>query len=139
MLWNASQEELKNGYVEEEECYRCLLCEKKIDKGIVYPDEGILYEAVKYMGVHIKKEHQSVFEYLINLDKRLTGLSEHQNSLLRLFYQGKSDAEIQKEMGIGSSSTIRNHRFGLREKERQAKVFMVLMGLLKENNKKILD
>ena len=53
---------------------------------------------------------------------------------MQLFYQGKSDAEVQKEMGIGSASTIRNHRFVLKEKERQAKLFLVLMELLKDKN-----
>ncbi|MDD4238416.1 MAG: DUF2087 domain-containing protein [Desulfotomaculaceae bacterium] len=70
------------------------------------------------------------------MDKRITGLTEHQKSLLQLFYQGKSDGEVQTEMGIGSASTIRNHRFVLKEKERQAKVFLALMELLKDNNKR---
>lgn len=135
LFWNASQEELKNGYVEEGDYYICLLCGKKIEKGIVYPEEGLLYEAGKYMRVHIENAHRSVFEHLILLDKRLTGLTEHQKSLLQLFYRRKSDGEIQKEMGIGSASTIRNHRFVLKEKERQAKVFLVLMELLKDRNK----
>jgi len=136
LFWNASHEELKNGFIEEESSYTCLLCGKKIEKGIVYPLENIFYEAKRYMLFHIKKEHRSVFEYLINMDKKLTGLSNHQNELLRLFYQGKRDDEVQKKMGIGSSSTIRNHRFVLKEKERQAKVFLVLMELLKESNNK---
>ena len=136
LFWNASQEELKSGYVEEENNYICLLCGKKIEKGIIYQLDNIFYEAERYIRIHIENEHQSVFEYLINLGKKLTGLSEHQNNLLKLFYQGKSDTEIQKEMGIGSSSTIRNHRFVFKEKERQAKVFIVLMDLLKERNKK---
>lgn len=38
-------------------------------------------------------------------------------------------------MGIGSASTIRNHRFALKEKERQAKVFLVMMELLHEADK----
>ena len=135
LFWNASLDELKCGFTQNDNNYICLLCGKKTEKGIIYPEAGAFYEAERYMRIHIEKEHQSVFEYLINLDKKLTGLSEHQNSLLRLFYQGKSDAEVQKEMGIGSSSTIRNHRFVLREKERQTKVFLVLMELLKEKNK----
>ncbi len=136
LFWNASCEELKNGFIEVESHYTCLLCGKKIEKGIVYPYESIFYEAKRYMRLHIRQEHRSVFEYLINMDKKLTGLSNHQNQLLRLFYEGKRDDEVQKEMGIGSSSTIRNHRFVLKEKERQAKVFLVLMELLKENNPK---
>lgn len=135
-FWKGSPEEIKRGYVEEEDYYLCLLCGRKIDKGIVYPEEGLLYEAERYMRAHIDKAHQSVFEHLIQLDKRITGLTEHQKSLLQLFYQGKSDGEVQQEMGIGSASTIRNHRFVLKEKERQAKVFLVLMDLLKDKNKR---
>lgn len=136
LFWSASNEELKNGFIEEDSCYACLLCSKKIEKGIVYPYENTFYEAEKYMRLHIRQEHHSVFEYLVNMDKKLTGLSNHQNGLLRLFYMGKRDDEIQKEMGIGSSSTIRNHRFVLKEKERQAKIFLAIMELLKESNAK---
>ncbi|PGM52251.1 DUF2087 domain-containing protein [Bacillus sp. AFS053548] len=134
VFWNADIEELKQGYMEEENHYLCLLCSKKIEKGIIYQDSGILYEAEKYMKIHIEQSHDSVFDYLIQLDKKLTGLTEHQNHLLRLFYQGKSDTDIQKETGIGSASTIRNHRFVLKEKERQAKLFLVMMELLKEKD-----
>ncbi len=134
-FWNASVEELKAGFVEEEDQFVCLLCGKRIEKGIVYSEDGVLYEAGRFIRVHIEKAHESVFEYLIQLDKKLTGLSEHQNSLLRLFYQGKSDREVQKELGIGSASTIRNHRFVLKEKERQSKLFLVMMELLKEKDK----
>lgn len=134
-FWNASFDELKNGYMEQEHHYFCLLCGEQVEKGIIYPEDGVLYDAARYMRVHIEKTHGSVFEHLSMLDKRLTGLSDHQNSLLRLFYQGKNDNEVQKEMGIGSSSTIRNHRFALKEKERQAKVFLVMMELLKESDR----
>jgi hypothetical protein len=68
------------------------------------------------------------------MDKKLTGLTNHQKRLLSLFYQGKSDSEIQKELNIGSTSTIRHHRFTLKEKERQAKTFLAMMELLKEKN-----
>jgi len=134
VFWNANLEELKKGYIDENEHYVCLLCSKKIENGIIYQEEGIFYEAEKYMKLHIESIHESVFDYLIQLDKKLTGLTEHQNHLLRLFYLGKSDADIQKETGIGSASTIRNHRFVLKEKERQAKLFLVLMELLKEKD-----
>ncbi|MCR8630510.1 DUF2087 domain-containing protein [Paenibacillus radicis (ex Xue et al. 2023)] len=133
-FWNATLEELKSGCYEEGEQVICLLCGKKLEKGIIYPDDGILYEAKRFMRVHIEKAHHSVFEYLIQLDKKLTGLTDHQNNLLKLFHQGKSDGEVQKEMGIGSASTIRNHRFALKEKERQSKVFLAMMELLKEKD-----
>lgn len=106
-----------------------------MEKGIIYPVEGIFYEAKRYIAWHIQHEHGSVFDYLNGLDKKLTGLSEHQSKLLKLFYEGRSDSEIQKELNIGSTSTIRNHRFALKEKEKQSRVFLTMMELLKESNK----
>ena len=134
-FWNATIEELKQGYIEQSDSYLCLLCGEQVEKGIIYPHEGTLYEAERYMRVHIDHTHDSVFDYLILLDKKLTGLTDHQSNLLRLFYQGKSDAEVQKELGIGSASTIRHHRFALKEKERQAKIFLTMMELLKDRDK----
>ncbi|SDC54358.1 hypothetical protein SAMN02799630_00053 [Paenibacillus sp. UNCCL117] len=135
LFWSASLEELKQGYVQKEDQFICLLCGSSCVRGIIYPVDGLLYEAERYIRLHIRIAHQSVFDYLIQLDKKLTGLTEHQNSLLRLFYQERTDAQIQQELGIGSASTIRNHRFVLKEKERQSKVFLALMELLKEKDR----
>lgn len=134
LFWNAPIDDLKCGYIGEPDHYLCLLCGKKIEKGIIYKDDDVFYEANRYMRLHIEQVHGSVFEYLNKLDKKLTGLTDHQNTLLRYFYTGKSDAEIQKEMGIGSASTIRNHRSSFKEKERQSKVFLIMMELLKEKS-----
>ncbi|QEY21231.1 DUF2087 domain-containing protein [Psychrobacillus sp. AK 1817] len=133
-FWEATIEEMKKGYIEEANVYQCLLCGEQIEKGVIYPENNMLYEAEKFMIRHIDNKHVSTFEYLSGLNKKLTGLTEHQNSLLRLFFEGKSDVEIQKELGIGSASTIRNHRFVLKEKERQAKIFLTMMELLKERD-----
>lgn len=135
IFWDASLEELKKGYIQEDDSFTCLLCGEKIEKGVIYTFENRLYEAEKYMQIHIEHTHQSVFEYLLGMDKKLTGLTEHQKRLLSLFYQGKTDKEIQKMLGIGSASTIRHHRFSLKEKERQAKIFLAIMELLKEKDK----
>ncbi|MFC5699690.1 DUF2087 domain-containing protein [Cohnella faecalis] len=134
-FWNASLEELKWGYAEEKEAYVCLVCGHSAEKGVVYPGDGVWYEAAKYIRRHVEGAHGSMFDYLVSLDKKLTGLTEHQAQLLRLFHQGRSDAEVQKELGIGSASTIRNHRFALKEKERQAKLFLAMMELLKERDR----
>lgn len=134
LFWNANIEQLKAGYIDEKEAFACLVCGTKVEKGIIYPYQSVLLEAERFMKLHLEQEHGSMFQYLIGLNKKLTGLTDHQNSLLRLFYEGKSDAEIQTELNIGSSSTIRNHRFVLKEKERQAKIFLTLMELLKEKD-----
>ncbi|MBM3706247.1 MAG: DUF2087 domain-containing protein [Actinobacteria bacterium] len=135
LFWNASIDDLKRGYIEKEGHLICLMCNREIDKNIVYPEDGMLYNARGYMKLHIVKSHGSVFEYLLAMDKKLTGLSEHQKNLLAAFYKGKSDDEIKHELDIGSISTIRNHRFAFREKERQSKLFVVLMELLKQKDK----
>ena len=139
IFWNASVEEIKKGYVYKPDTgeYICLICGSKSVKGIVYPGDGVFYEAEKYMEVHIAGEHSSTFEFLIDLDKKYTGLTDHQKNLLRFFHKGYSDSEIVKEQESGSTSTIRNHRFTLREKEKQAKVFLAIMELLnKKSNRK---
>ncbi|MFD0050564.1 DUF2087 domain-containing protein [Actinomycetes bacterium NPDC127524] len=134
LFWNASLQELKQGYILKSGSYICLLCGERTENGVIYQHESIFYEAQRYMRVHIEMEHGSVFNYLIHLDKKLTGLTDHQNHLLGLFYQGKNDKDIQQEAGIGSTSTIRHHRFALKEKERQAKIFLAMMELLKEKD-----
>ena len=132
LFWSASVEEIQRGYVytAETEEFVCLVCGERFVKGIVYPQDGVFYEAEKFAGVHLVQEHGSMFEYLLNLEKKLTGLTDLQKSLLNFFHEGYSDAEIVKELDGGSTSTIRNHRFALREKEKQAKVFLAIMGLV---------
>lgn len=131
-FWDASLTELKQGYKEFDDYYICLLCGRVIEKGIVYPYEKAFYEAERFMRVHIEHQHQSVFSKLIKLDKRYTGLTDRQKDLLSLLYEGKSDQEVQEELEIGSASTVRHHRFVLKEKERQAKVLLALSELLNE-------
>lgn len=75
-----------------------------------------------------------MFEYLLHLDKKYTGLSNHQKELLHYFKRGLSDKEIIKQQNGGSPSTVRNHRFKLKEKEKQAKVFLAIMELLNRNS-----
>lgn len=133
-FWNASVEELSDGYVFDEstEEYICLICGQKYEDGVLYPqiDREIFLEARKAINQHMKNNHPSMFNYLLGMDKKYTGLSEHQRELLHLFGQGLSDKEIV-EINGGSASTIRNHRFKLKEKEKQAKVFLAIMTLLK--------
>lgn len=138
-FWNAKIEDLKRGFIENDNNYECLLCGRIVPKGIIYPEGKVLHEPESYIKVHIKKDHGSVFNFLINLDKKLTGISEIQKKLIQLFYEEKKDSEIQRITGVSSSSTIRNHRFNLKEKERQSKIFLTLMELLKEKDKRMLQ
>lgn len=135
---DVSLPEVKRGYVEERQAFRCLICGKVLEKGIIYPYEHAWYEAERFMRVHIEHAHESVFAHLVGLDKKLTGLTDHQSELLRLFYLGKSDQDVQAALEIGSAATVRHHRFALKEKERQAKVFLAMMELVREREQQTL-
>jgi hypothetical protein len=122
-------DEWMRGYSVEEEQFVCLFCGEAIERGVIYPQDGVLYEAEKFMKRHLEQAHGSVLNGLLGLGKKETGLTDTQRTLLELFAGGYSDAEIAAKVG-GSTSTIRNHRFTLREKEKQAKVFLAIMSLL---------
>lgn len=131
LFWRASVEDIKNGYIYDflSEQYICLICGKAFTKGIIYPHEDLLLDAERTVKEHITSEHSSTFEYLLNLDKKISGLSDVQRNMLDYFYRGLDDNEIARIVGV-SSSTIRNHRFTLRQKEKQAKIFIAIMELL---------
>jgi hypothetical protein len=132
LFWSASLEELKQGYrfIPESEEYVCIICGERFVKGRIYQFEGAWFEAEKAARIHIGKVHDSVFQYLLELDKKYTGLTDHQKELLTCLYQGLSDKEIALRKENGNTSTIRNQRFTFREKTKQAKVFLAIMELL---------
>ncbi|MFT9850382.1 DUF2087 domain-containing protein [Aneurinibacillus sp. REN35] len=138
LFWNASLPEIKRGYIYEAktENYTCLICGRRFIQGVIYPYEDVLYDAETFTRLHITHEHGSPFDFLINLDKKLTGLTDHQKTIIRYFYQGLSDHDIVKELDGGSTSTIRNHRFTLREKAKQAKMLLAIMELMEEKTAK---
>ncbi|MBN3524068.1 DUF2087 domain-containing protein [Paenibacillus apiarius] len=131
LFWSASIDELKKGYIYDAQAeeYACLVCGERFTNGVVYQHGNVLYEAKKYTELHIAERHTSMLHYLLTLDKKLTGLTDLQKELLLHFHEDRSDNEILKLMGGGSASTIRNHRFTLREKMKQAKLFLALMEL----------
>ncbi|MDZ5713762.1 DUF2087 domain-containing protein [Jeotgalibacillus haloalkalitolerans] len=131
LFWEASVEELTHGVKLVDGAYCCLVCGERFEEGEVFQVDGRFFEAYRAAEVHVQAEHESMFVYLMNMDKKYTGLSDHQKELLSFFKQGVSDKEAAKQIG-GSPSTIRNHRFKFKEKEKQARVFLALMQLLKE-------
>lgn len=133
-FWNASVEELKRGSVYDvaTESFICLVCGESFEKGVIYSENNTFFEAEKFIQVHLYNKHSSMFEYLLSLDKKLTGLTDLQKNMVQFFHKGMSDKEIVRELGGGSTSTIRNHRFTLREKMKQAKIFLALMELSEE-------
>jgi len=135
LFWNASTDSLKKGYVFDanESMYICLLCGQSFEEGIIYKMQNNFYDAKKMVDVHIQSEHPTIFEFLINLGRVYTGLSPGQEELAKLFVSGYSDKEIIKITGANSPSTIRNQRFAIREKYKQAKVLVALVELMEEH------
>jgi hypothetical protein len=132
-LFRRNLEEIKNGYNFDSNSgiFHCLICGETFEKGEIYPMKGKFFEAGKAVISHIKEEHGSVFELLLELDKKYSGITDNQKSMLKDFYSGLSDKEIAKNNGI-SAATIRHQRFAFREKAKQAKAFLAIFELVEE-------
>lgn len=134
LFWNASITELQEGYIfnNEKNCYICLICGKSYQEGQIFPLEEQYFDAKTTIKKHLLDEHKSMFNYLISLNRQFNGLSEQQKRLLPFFYEGLTDKEIVAKLENNSSSTIRGHRFKLKEKKKQSTVFLAIMGLLEQ-------
>ncbi len=126
-FWRATIEELKTGWVYEEEGYRCVICGTYFERGIIFHEKGQFMDAEKAASNHFLDTHGSIEQELLGLGKKQTGLSDVQNDVLSLFMAGETDEHIAKQLGFGSVSTVRQYRFKFREKAKQAKVFLTLM------------
>ena len=129
---NISIEDLMKGYQLQDLHYQCIHCEQTFFVHEVYPTDNKLLTAEGMVQLHIEQEHGSPFHALLRLDKKISGLSEVQQEMLKLFYEGVTDKDIVEQSSVNSISTVRQHRFKLREKERQAKIFLALMQLVSE-------
>lgn len=134
LFWNASLDALKKGYTisEQEKTFICLFCGSNFEKGQIFKDGELFFEAEKACANHVEKAHGPVFNLLLGMNKKYTGLTDLQKKVLTLFYRGLSDQETVSELGGSSASTIRNHRFSLRERQKQAKIFLAIMELTEE-------
>lgn len=138
IFWNASIDEIKNGYVCSDGEIRCLVCGERFEQGQIYQIDSKFYDASKAVQIHIKKDHGSMLNYIVNMNSTFTGISEAQSNMILLFAEGFSDKEIATKLGL-AQSTIRNHRYKLREREKQAKLFLAVMELLSNSTKKNIN
>lgn len=138
MIWNYSLEEIMCGYQETEEVFCCTMCKERYEKGRIYSVDEALYDAFGAIKHHVIDVHDGVLTVLLNQESSMIGLSDIQIRLLQNIAAGKSDKEIGTELGI-AQSTVRNHRFKLREKEKQAKLFLVLMKLIAQETEKSIS
>lgn len=134
-LWDSNIQDIKKGYIEKDDYYKCLICNEIYTKGRIYDVDSYLYDAKKAAELHINKNHNSMLDYLLNMNTAYTGITEVQRELIILIAQGLTDKEISNKLGV-AASTVRNHRYKLREKEKQAKLFLSIMELLNSNTNK---
>lgn len=133
LFWTVKEADRLKGYTKVNEHFCCLICDQKTEEGYIYPKGDLYLDAKKQMQVHIEEEHGGVFNYLLGLDKKVTGLSDHQRKIMELFYKGYSDFQVKDALNVGSVSTIRNHRHMLKEKEKQSKTIITMMTLLSDS------
>lgn len=124
-FWSVSSEDLKKGYTFRDEGWVCLICGSVFERERVYPMMDGWYTAEKAIDLHVQQAHGGTWDWLINMEPRYTGLTEVQKELLNLIHQGKRNREIAQIQG-STESTLRNHRFRLREKAKQARVFLAI-------------
>lgn len=133
-FWKATVCELKQGYYFNKEInsFTCLICGKTFEQGIIYPVGEVYCTAEKAVESHLAEKHNSMFEYFLEMGKVYTGLTENQKELMKMFYEGYADKEIAEQTGVTSTSTIRNQRFSMNEKYKQAKIIVAMTELLEE-------
>ena len=107
---SCSAQELACGfsYLPEENAYRCLFCLAAFPCGEVFPDSGRFYTAEAAVKRHVKTVHGGALASLLSSDSRYLTLTDHQKTLLRLFAEGFSDAEIAEVMEMERFSICRN-------------------------------
>jgi len=132
VFWNTIIDELKQGYKKQDSIYTCIICDATFHEGIIYPINDVLFDAKKAVETHVATSHNDIFEFYLGFGKVYTGLSEGHTELAKLFYKGHSDKEIVEITSSNSISTIRNQRFAMREKYKQAKILVALVELMEE-------
>lgn len=129
-------EMLMKGYTAKDDEYICLYCGKHFRKDQIFEIGKEFFNSRYAVAEHIDRQHGGPLKALLALPSETTGISETQKRLLQLMRLDLTDQEIAEQLEI-SPSTIRNHRFKLKEKKRQALHFIAMMNLLEEVNEKL--
>lgn len=132
-----SVEDLMRGYVRDinSDIFICLFCGEEFEDGIIYNEDDRFCTAEKALKIHIDKVHGGQYKFLLNLDKKHTGISERQKEIFEIFYERSDNHEIAKKLET-SPSTVRSYKFKNHAKIRQAKIFLAIGNLLEEKSNK---
>lgn len=131
LLLQATVDELRSGVIHDAKAgeHRCLFCDAVYEDGCVYPDGARFFEASRAAREHVAHAHGGAGQALLDLGKGYAGMTDIQQRLVQLSLRGYTDDDIGREMGI-AASTVRNHRFKLRERVAQARVFLAVMDIM---------
>lgn len=133
---NMDLEVIREGFVynEEKQRYECLICDAFFEEGEIFKFDDRMFVASRAIKEHIKREHQGVLNALLSIDKKYTGLTEKQKSLLVDISMGLTDKEIAQKNGV-ATATVRHQKFMFREKAKQAKVYMAIFECVEKASK----
>lgn len=123
----------KQGYHEEDTCFKCDICGATFRKGEIFEMDGHFYEASLAIKEHVDHVHGSRFDSFVALDKKQNSLTDVQKQLMIMIHNGKSDKEIAALTNT-SASTIRHQRFMFKERAKQARCYLALYELMMEGN-----
>ena len=120
IIRNANINDFKRGYIwdSKKAGFLCLIC------------GNCFSENEEIISKHVAA-HGTPMERLLLLDKKYTGLTEIQKEYLDMVSKQYNDKEIALNLGC-AESTIRNMRFSLRERARQARAFLAVIELAEE-------
>ena len=126
-------DDLKRGFQQRSgpDGFRCMYCGRSYEQGVIYPLGEHLYDARRAVEDHVIRDHGGPFAALMATAKEGTGLSDIQRSVVEASFEGLTDKQIAARLGR-SASTIRNHRFLLRKRRREARAFLAIMEILDE-------
>ncbi len=122
--------DLRHGHTLRDGAHLCLFCEARFETGQVFPEDGVFRVASAAADHHVATAHGGPLAALLALGRTGHGLSEVQAEVVALQARGLDDKAMAAALGGRSVSTVRNHRFQLRRRHREARVFSALMALL---------
>jgi len=121
---------LSRGYTRVGSHLHCLFCDARFDTAVIHREDDVFRLPDKAVEHHIQTVHGGLFRALLSLGKSGHGLSDTQTAVLQQLAAGRPDKDIAQALGGRSVSTVRNHRFQLRKKHREARIFVALMEAL---------
>lgn len=128
--------QLEKGFIETEDELICFFCGKAFNKEEIFSYDHKLVTAKYALHQHVEHAHEGVLKAILSLPSETTGISDTQKNILGLLSLDLSDQEIAEHLNI-ATSTLRNHRFKLKEKKKQAEFFIAAMNILERKNKKM--